>query len=226
MGAAPRRARPRPAGRLAHPARGRHQGGAQGDAGERCATTCAACCAKRASAIPGSWCAATASRCASAKGQNSSQAQDKLQTLSQPLGGILERHRPPQHRHHQRAGRPVPADADRSGDCRARAPGGRPVDRDHRTARQRARHRRAAHPARRHRPHSGAGARPAGSDPAEGTARQDRQARLPHGRRHGVARAGAAGPACRRTTKSSTAPARTTRRLMCWRSASWSRAAI
>ena len=34
-----------------------------------------------------------------------------------------------------------------------------------------------------HRPHPGAGARPAGPDAAEGAARQDRQARFPHGRR-------------------------------------------
>ncbi len=52
-------------------------------------TTCAACCARRASAISAWWCAATASRCASAKGRTPAQAQEKLQTLSQPLGGIL-----------------------------------------------------------------------------------------------------------------------------------------
>ena len=69
MGAAPRRARPRPAGRLAYPARGRHQGACARRSSRRCATTCAACCATRASATPAWWCAATASRCASAKGR-------------------------------------------------------------------------------------------------------------------------------------------------------------
>ncbi len=57
---------------------------------ERCATTCAACCATPASAAPAPrWCAATASRCAIREGGDLQQALTKLRELSQPLGGLL-----------------------------------------------------------------------------------------------------------------------------------------
>ena len=92
----------------------------------------------------------------------------KLRTLAQPLGGILSA---TGHNNIDITAMTatLPADRDRPGDPRAGAPGGRPVDPDHRAAHQRARHRRAADPARGQRPHPGAGAGPAGPDPAQGS---------------------------------------------------------
>jgi preprotein translocase subunit SecD len=130
------------------------------------------------------------------EGANADQALEKLRTLSQPLGGILSA--TGQRSLYQRGRWPDPAYAERARDRRAGAPVGRSVDPDHRAARQRTRHGGAADPARRHRPHSGPGSRPAGSDPAQAIARQDRQARFPHGRYRqfggaGDTRPGAAG---------------------------------
>ena len=89
MGAAPHRARPRPAGRLAHPARGRCQRRAPAEARSRCRTTCARSCARRASASPARpSSAATRSRCAFARA-DLQQGLAKLRELSQPLGGFL-----------------------------------------------------------------------------------------------------------------------------------------
>ena len=116
------------------------------------------------------------------EGSNFDLALEKLRTLSQPLGGILSATGQRNIDVTTEPGNVDPAHLYRAGDCRARAPVGRPVDPDHRAPRQRTRHRRAADPARGHRPHSGAGARPAGPDPAQAIARQDRQARFPHGR--------------------------------------------
>ena len=88
-----------------------------------------------------------------------------------------ERDRPALGRRRRCRQRPDPAHSDRAGDRRAHPPVGRAVDPDRRAPRQRARHRRAVDPAPGRRPHPGAGAGPAGSVAAEGTARQDRQAR-------------------------------------------------
>ena len=90
VGAAPDRARPRPAGRLAHPARGRLQRGAQGEGRDRCATTCAAWCARTGSAARRRRrSAARPSNSASAKAAIARLALTKLRELSQPLGGLL-----------------------------------------------------------------------------------------------------------------------------------------
>ena len=89
MGAAPHRARPRPAGRLAHPARGRCRRRAQGEgrAAARRGPPGPARRPRRLAGRPGRF-AATASRCGFAKAI-SSRALTKLRELSQPLGGLL-----------------------------------------------------------------------------------------------------------------------------------------
>ena len=69
------------------------------------------------------------------------------------------------------------------------------------TPRQRTRHRRAADPAPGTGPHSGAGAGPAGSDPPQGTPRQDRQDGFPHGRSDGAGRIRRSRAGCRRIPK-------------------------
>ena len=90
--------------------------------------------------------------------------------------------RPAQPRSQRCRRRLDPADRAAGRDHRAHPADGRTVDPDRRTPRQRTRHRRAADPASGHRSHPGAGAGPAGSDAAEGIARQDRQDGIPHGR--------------------------------------------
>ena len=158
-------------------------------------------------------------------GANVEPGAGKAATLVAAARRHSQRHRAAQPRRHQRGRRADPADADRPGDRGARAPVGRPIDPDHRAARQRTRHRRAADPARGHRPHSGAGARPAGSDPAQAIARQDRQARFPHGRHRRSRSSRRCRAACRRKTNCCTA--RASRRPPIWsKSACWCRAAI
>ena len=90
MGAAPHRARPRPAGRLAHPARSRFQRRAQGKdraAARRCPPGRAR---EQARQRRRRWrCAATPSSSAFARASISKLALQKFQELSQPLGGLL-----------------------------------------------------------------------------------------------------------------------------------------
>ena len=133
--------------------------------------------------------------------------------------------RPAQPRSHRCRRRVDPADRAAGRDHRPHPADHRAVDPDRRAPRQRTRHRRAADPASGHRSHPGAGAGPAGSDPLEGAARQDRQDGIPDGR---YAR-------CRRTRRQrgglppdsellpSAEPA--TRSLMSSRSRCWSPAA-
>ena len=75
--------------------------------------------------------------------------------------------RPAQPRGQRRRRRADPPDRAAGRDHRAHPPDHRAIDPDRRAPRQRTRHRRAADPAPGHRPHPGAGAGPAGSDPAE-----------------------------------------------------------
>ena len=191
MGAAPRRARPRPAGRLAPPARGRYRGGPQGEG--RAA-------ARRRAQGPARGARSGSSSAPVMRGNtvevriresDLQQGLTKLRELSQPLGGLLSATGQRSRRDHQCRRRARPPDLDRAGDPRARPPGGRPVDPDRDAPRRRARHRRAGDPAPGRRPHPGAGARPAGSAAPDRAARQDRQARLPHGRPDDDGRAGA-----------------------------------
>ena len=126
------------------------------------------------------------------EGTDIQQAMSKLNELSRPLSGILATRRPAQPRNHPDRWSCTP-DADRSGHPRAHPPGCGAIDPDHRAPRQRARHRGAADPAAGRRPRSGAGAGLAGPDPAEGIARQDRQARFPAGGSFDSCRSGAAG---------------------------------
>ena len=142
---------------------------------------CCACCAKRASRSPAAPCAATSVEVHITRSTDVDNALSKLRALSQPMSGFLgttgqrdvdvSRKRRPDH-----------ADADRAGDHRADPPSRRSIDRDHPAPRQRTRPRRTEHPARGRRPHSGAGARSAGSDAAEGNPRQNRETGFPHGR--------------------------------------------
>ena len=90
MGAAPRGARARPAGRFASPARSRHRRRPQGEGRAAARRGAQGRCArrKRRTGAARRWCAATASRCASAKA-TCSNGLTKLRELSQPLGGLL-----------------------------------------------------------------------------------------------------------------------------------------
>src|SRR5580704_367944 len=96
----------------------------------------------------------------------------KLRELSQPLGGLLG----------SSGQRSLEVSDAGGGLIRLTVPQAAITERirqtiepDRRAPRQPARHRRAGDPAARHRSHPGAGAGPAGSDPVEGPARQDRQ---------------------------------------------------
>ena len=155
--------------------------GARRTSSSRCATTSAACCATPASAIP-----ALRVRGDSVevriRGYRSAGRADQAARTVAAARRHPRRQRPAQPRRHRCRQRADPAHGAASRHHRPHPPVGRAVDPDHRTPRQRTRHRRAADPAPGHRPHSGAGAGPAGSDAPEGIARQDRQARLPHGR--------------------------------------------
>ena len=209
MGAAPHRARPRPAGRLAHPARGRHQRGAQGKARDSCATTCAACCASRASATP------AARRSAAARVEvriredgdlehGADQAARTVAAARRPL----ERDRPAHARCRRCRQRLIrltltePAIVERIRQA---------VDQSIQIIERRVNELGTVEPldpAPGRRPHPGAGAGPAGPAAAEGAARQDREARLPHGRSATQRRSRRCRATCRRTTKCSTAPRR------------------
>ncbi len=99
MGAAPRRARPRSAGRLAYPARGRFQCRAQGQARQP-ATTCAASCAKPGSAIPAWWCAATASKSHIREADRTAAGTCQAARVVAAAGRHSRRQRPAQPRRH------------------------------------------------------------------------------------------------------------------------------
>ena len=193
MGAAPSGAGPRPAGRLAHPARGRHQCGAQGE-GRDAARRRPARGAREPARQPGrgddprqhGGIPGARGRRPAARAHQAARAVDAARRH-------LERDRPAFGRRRRRRQRPDPAHSDRARHRRAHPPVGGAVDPDRRAPRQRTRHRRAVDSAPGRRPHPGAGAGPAGSVAAEGTARQDRQAHLPSGRPDHADRSGAAG---------------------------------
>ncbi len=117
------------------------------------------------------------------EGANSDQALTKLRELSQPLGGFLGATGQRSARRRHRAGNLIrltvtdPAIVERMRQS---------VEQSIQIIERRVNELGTVEPLiqrARHRPHPGAGARPAGPDAAEGTARQDRQARFPHGRR-------------------------------------------
>ena len=193
MGATPHRAWPRPAGRLAHPARGRRQRRAPaktaGAARRRAQGPARGACRPHPrSGGPRQFGRGHHSRQRSAA--RSGQAQGIVAAARRLFG---------QHR---------PALA-RCGECRrrggsahrygARAPRTHPssrgaIGRDYRQARQPARPGRTLHPAPGQRPHPGAGAGPRRSATAARHSRQDRQADVPPGRHLDAGRAGGAGP--------------------------------
>ena len=192
VGAAPDRARPRSAGRLAHPARGRHQCGAQGE-GRVAARRRPPRGARQPARQPGRGDGARQYRRVPRprRRRPPARAEQAARTVA-AARRAAQRHRTAHRRRRRCRRRPDPAYAHRAGDRRAHPPVGRAVDPDRRAARQRAWHRRAVDPAPGRRPHAGAGAGPAGSVAAEGIARQDRQADVPHGRPVDAGRPGAA----------------------------------
>ena len=207
MGAAPRRARPRSAGRLAPPARGRHQGGAEGNAGDaaRRRAPRAARGARRLYRARG---ARQQRRGAHPRGLRFRCRADQAARIVGAARRHSRRHRAAQPRRRHRRRQSGAADADRAGDRRARASVGRAVDPDHRAARQRARHRGAADPARGHRPHSRAGAGSAGPDPPQGSCSARPPSSTSAWSTPTCRRSRCSPGRSRRTTKSSTAPAR------------------
>ena len=194
LGAAAAGARARPAGRLADPARGRPE--------------------RRAQAAPRQ----SARRGAPHAPRFPHQLDDPADRARQQRRGAAARRRRFPERAHQAARavaaarrrspgqrpahprghrcrrRPDPAHPDRRRDERAHPPDHRAVDPDRREAHQRARPRRADHPAPGRRPHPGAGAGPRRSAPPDRPPRPDREARVPHGRHLGEPAGGAAGP--------------------------------
>ena len=89
LGAAPHRARPRPAGRLAPPARGRYQRGAQGAAAVASRRRAAACCAQAAFRFTGRAIRGNSVEVRITRDTDVENALSKLRELSQPLGGML-----------------------------------------------------------------------------------------------------------------------------------------
>ena len=179
-------ARPRPAGRLARPARGRPGRSPALHDRPACATTCAASCARPAcrSRAASSRCRAACSsaspRPPSASGSCRSCASCRSRSATRP--------RPdgrPRPRRRRAAGRPDPAHLHRAG----------VTERTRRAAEQAIEVSAAAstrsappsrHPAPGRRPHPRPGAGPAGPAAPEGAPRPDREARVPHGRRAGA----------------------------------------
>ena len=146
----------------------------------------------------------------------------KLRDLSQPLGGLLGSN-----------GQRSLEVADAGGGLiRLTVPQAAITDRirqaieqsitDHREARQRTRHRRAADPASGHRSHSGAGARPAGPAPVSSSiVGKTAQDGFPDGRHHGLGGSGGCGRRRRRIWKFCRARSREGS-LMSSRSRCWS----
>ena len=201
MGAAPSRARPRSAGRLAISARGRCQLGQEGQARSGSRRRAPRRCAMPRSAIPGLTVRNDTVEVRISKDTDLPTALAKLRELSQPLGGLLG----------SSGQRSLEVSDAGGGLIRLTVPQAaitdrirqddRAIDPDRRAARQRTRHRRAADPAPGRRPHSGAGAGPAGSDAAEGHPRQDRQDGIPHGRLRPCRRIRPRRAGCRRIPK-------------------------
>ncbi len=194
MGAAPRGARARSAGRLASASAGRRRCGAQGDARD-VARRRAPRAARSPSRLYRRHRDPRQQRRGSARRgrrypAGADQAARALATDRRPV----ERHRPAHPRGQRCRRRPLPPGRDPGGHRRAHQQGGRPVDPDRRAPRQRARNGGADDPASRLEPHPGAGPGPAGSDPSEGDSREDGQAGVPHGRRVDAPRAGVAEP--------------------------------
>ncbi|MGY4370947.1 hypothetical protein ACVW1A_007012 [Bradyrhizobium sp. LB1.3] len=193
LGAAPTRARPRSSRRLLSAARGRRQLCEEGAArsGPRRRSPDAARCQDRVhrrrhraqrrgrgsdhQGIRPAGRARQAARAGPAAGRTG-----RIQRSARPRGDGCWR-------------RPDPARHPAGRDDRAHAQDHRAVDPDRRTSRQRARDRRARHPAPGQRSHPGAGPRPPGPDPPEGIAGQDCKDGIPHGRSFGAAGPSAAG---------------------------------
>ena len=199
MGAAAAGARPRPAGRLVPAARGRFQLRQEREArpGPRRRAPDAA---RRQDRLyrPRR---AHRQRRGSRQGYRSADRADQAARAVAAARRAARLQRPAQPRGQRCRRRTDPPDGSAGGDHRAHPPDHRAVDPDRRAPRQRARHRRAADPAPGHRPHPGAGAGPAGSDPPEGAARQDRQDGIPHGRLRPCRRIRRSRAGCRRIPK-------------------------
>ena len=194
LGAAAAGARPRPAGRLADPARGRPQRRAQAAPRQPARRR-----APHAARFPHHLDdpadrARQQRRGAAARRQR---VPERAHEAARAVAAARRRppgQRPAHPRGHRCRRRPDPADPDRCRDERAHPPDHRAVDPDRREAHQRARPRRADHPAPGRRPHPGAGAGPRRSATPDRPPRPDRQARVPHGRQFGEPAGGAAGP--------------------------------
>ena len=166
MGAAASGARPRSAGRLVSSARGRFQLRQEGQArsGPRRRPPHAARSQDR---LYRPRCAQRQRRGAHHQGHRPAERADQAARAVAAARRSARLQRPAQPRSQRCRRRVDPADGSAGGDHRAHPPDHRAIDPDRRAPRQRTRHRRTADPAPGHRSHPGAGARPAGPDPAE-----------------------------------------------------------
>ena len=183
MGAAPHRARARPAGRLAHPARGR-SAAVRKDKVEALRDDVRRMLRERRIGYTGRGDPRQHRRGAHPRRRaiRSSRSTQAARTVA-AARRAARRHRPAHGRRHRESGGVITLTPTEPGDHRAHPPGGRPVDPDRRAARQRARHwssrliqRQGVDRILVQVPGLG------GSAAADGAHRQDRQARLPHGR--------------------------------------------
>jgi len=126
LGAAPHRARSRPARRLPSPARGRFQRRAQRAIAVGGGRRVARYCAKRAFRSPAGPFAATASRSTSRATPTLTPRSGKLRELSQPMGRHPRHDGTAQYRRYQQC-RPHHAYAERTRHHRAGSPGGRSI---------------------------------------------------------------------------------------------------
>ncbi len=192
MGAAADRAWSRSAGRLAHPARGRHQHGAQGE-GRIVARRRAPRGARQPARQPGSGGGARQFRRISRPRRRRSPTRaDQAARAVAAAWRIAQRDGTAHGRCRRCRRRADPAHAHRAGADRTYSPVNRAINPDRRAPRQRTGHRGAVDPAAGRRPRAGPGAGPAGPVPPQRIARQDRQADLPHGRPIHAGRPGAA----------------------------------
>ena len=170
MGAAPHRARPRPAGRLAHPARGRCQRRAQGRSSMALRDDVRRVLREARIGSPGAPVVRGNTVEVRIRESDLQQALAKLRELSQPLGGFLGSDRPALARCRECRRRADPAHRRPSRRCSSAS--GKSVEQSIQIIERRvnaARHGRAVDPAPGRRPHPGAGAGPAGSAAAART---------------------------------------------------------
>ena len=146
VGAAPCRARARPAGRLAHPARGRHQRRAQAE-GRVAARRRAQLAAQRARRLHRAGDPRSDGRGAHPRGERFPGGADQAARTVAAARRPPERDRAALGRRGRRRQPRDPAHHHAAGDHRAGAPGGRAGDPDRRAPHQRDRHGRAADPA-------------------------------------------------------------------------------